>query len=60
MEAMEKSLGRMEAMLGMLMAVNGLASPDERLAVEKRKGRWPESGMCQWLGRPNVQRPRDW
>ena len=39
MEAMEKSLGRMEAMLGMLMAVNGLASPDERLAAEKRKGR---------------------
>ena len=39
MKAMEKSLGRMEGMLGMLMAVNGLASPDERLAVEKRKGR---------------------
>ena len=39
MEAMEKSLGRMEAMLGMLMAVNGLASPNERLAAEKRKGR---------------------
>ena len=39
MEAIEKSLGRMESMLGMLMAVNGLASPDERLAAEKRKGR---------------------
>ena len=39
MEAMEKSLGRMEAMLGMLMAVNGLASPDERMAAETRKGR---------------------
>ena len=39
MEAMGKSLGRMEAMLGMLMAGNGLASPDERLAAEKRKGR---------------------
>ena len=39
MEAMEKSLGQMEAMLGMLMAVNGLAGPDERLAAEKRKGR---------------------
>ena len=39
MEAMEKSLGRMEAMLGMLMVVNGLASPDERLAAEKRKGK---------------------
>ena len=35
MEAIEKSLGRLEAMLGMLMAVSGLASPDERLAVEK-------------------------
>ena len=31
---MKKSLGRMEAMLGMLMAVNVLASPDERLAAE--------------------------
>ena len=39
MEAIEKSLGRMEAMLGMLMAVNGLASPDGRLAAERRKGR---------------------
>ena len=39
MEAIEKSLGRMESILGMLMAVNGLASPDERLAAEKRKGR---------------------
>ena len=39
MEAIEKSLGRMEAMLGMLIAVNGLASPDGRLAAEKRKGR---------------------
>ena len=36
---MEKSLAQMEAMLGMLMAVNGLAGPDERLAAEKRKGR---------------------
>ena len=39
MEAIEKSLGRMEAMLGMLVAVNGLASRDERLAAEKWKGR---------------------
>ena len=39
MEAIEKSLGRMEAMLGMLMAVSGLASPEDRLATEKRKGR---------------------
>ena len=39
MEAIEKSLGRMESMLSMLMAVNGLASPNERLAAEKRKGR---------------------
>ena len=39
MEAIEKALGRMEAMLVMLMAVNGLASPDGRLAAEKRKGR---------------------
>ena len=39
MEDMERSLGRMEAMLGMLMAVNGLASPVERLAAEKRKGK---------------------
>ena len=38
-EAVEKSLGRMEEMLAMLMAVNGWASPDERLAAEKRKGR---------------------
>ena len=35
MEAFEKSLGRMEAMLDMLMAVSGLTSPDERVAVEK-------------------------
>ena len=39
MEAMERSLSRMEGMLGMLMAGNGLAGPVERLAVEKRKGR---------------------
>ena len=39
MEAIERSLGRMEAMPGMLMVVSGLASPEERLAAEKRKGR---------------------
>ena len=39
MEAVEKSLGRMDAMLGMLVAVKGLASRDQRLAAEKRKGR---------------------
>ena len=39
MEAIERSLGRMEGMLGMLMAVSGLASPRERLAADKRKGR---------------------
>ena len=39
MEAIMRSLGRMEAMLGMLMPVSGLASPEERLAAEKRKGR---------------------
>ena len=39
MEAMERSLGLMEAMLGILIAVSGLASPEERLAAEKRKER---------------------
>ena len=39
MEAIENSLGRMEAMLGMLMAVGGLAGPEERLAAERGKGR---------------------
>ena len=39
MEAIERSLGRMKAMLGMLMPVSGLASLEERLAAEKRKGR---------------------
>ena len=39
MEAIKRSLGRMEAMLGMLMPMSGLASPKERLAAEKRKGR---------------------
>ena len=39
MEAIGKSLGRMESMLGMLMAVNGLANPNERLAAAQRKGR---------------------
>ena len=39
MEAIERSLGRMEAMLSMLMAVSSLARPEERLAAEKRKGR---------------------
>ena len=38
-EAIERSLARMEAMLGMLMAVSSLARPEERLAAEKRKGR---------------------
>ena len=51
MEAIEKSLGRMESMLGMLMAVNSLASPDERLAAEKRKGRMAREwdvAVCKW------------
>ena len=39
MEAIERSLGRMEVMLGILMAVSGLASPGVRLAADKRKGR---------------------
>ena len=39
MEAMERSVSRMEAMLGMLKAVNGLAGPEDRLGAEKRKGR---------------------
>lgn len=39
MESMERSLSRMEAILGMLMAVGGLASLEERLAAEKRKRR---------------------
>ena len=39
MEAIERSLVRMEAMPGMRMAVSGFASPEERLAAEKRKGR---------------------
>ena len=39
MEAIERSLGRMEAMFGMLMVVGGLAGREERLAAEKWKGR---------------------
>ena len=39
LEAMGRSLGRMEEMLGMLMAVSGLAGLEERLAAEKRRGR---------------------
>ena len=58
MEAIEKSLGRMEAMLGMLVAVNGLASRDERLAAEKWKGKegkcWSGTGwkipLSPWIG----------
>lgn len=33
-EAMEKSVGRMEVMLSLLLAVNGSAGPEERLALE--------------------------
>ena len=39
MEAMEESLSPTEVILGMLLAVGGLASLEERLAAEKRKGR---------------------
>lgn len=41
------SVKRMKAVLGILLVVNGLASPDKRLAAEKRWGRmareWDES-----------------
>ena len=37
--ALEKTLGRVEEMVKMLVALGGLASPTERLEVEKRKGR---------------------
>ena len=36
---LEKTLGRVEGMVKMLVALGGLASPAERLEVEKRKGR---------------------
>lgn len=38
-EAMGKSMGRMEEMLGLLMAVNGLVGSRESLAAEKHWGR---------------------
>ena len=37
--ALEKTLGRVEEMVKMRVALGGLASPTERLEVEKRKGR---------------------
>ena len=37
--ALEKTLGRVEEMVKMLVALGGRASPAERLEVEKRKGR---------------------
>ena len=37
--ALEETLGRVEGMVKMLVALGGLASPTERLEVEKRKGR---------------------
>ena len=37
--ALEKTLGRVEEMVKMLVALGGLASPAERLEVEKLKGR---------------------
>lgn len=40
-EAIEKFLRRMEVMLGMLIAVGGLAGLEERLVAEKRKARMP-------------------
>ena len=36
--ALEETLGRVEEMVKMLVALGGLASPTERLEVEKRKG----------------------
>ena len=36
--ALEEALGRVEGMVKMLVALGGLASPAERLEVEKRKG----------------------
>ena len=46
--ALEETLGRVEGMVKMLVALGGLASPTERLEVEKRKGRmaweWDISG----------------
>ena len=37
--ALEETLGRVEGMVKMLVALGGLGSPTERLEVEKRKGR---------------------
>ena len=37
--ALEGTLGKVEEMVKMLVALGGLASPGERLEVEKRKGR---------------------
>ena len=37
--ALEETLGRVEGMVKMLVALGGLASPTERLEVEKHKGR---------------------
>ena len=37
--ALEETLGRVEGMVKMLVALGGLAGPKERLVLEKRKGR---------------------
>ena len=42
--ALEETLGRVEGMVKMLVALGGLASPAERLEVEKRKGRMAREG----------------
>ena len=36
--ALKESLGKVESMVKMLVGLGGLASPNERLAVEKHKG----------------------
>ena len=36
---LERTLGRVESMVKMLVALGGLAGPEERLELEKRKGR---------------------
>ena len=38
---LESTLGRLESMVKMLVALGGLAGPEERLELEQRKGRMP-------------------
>ena len=59
MEAIENSLGRMEAMLGMLMAVGGLAGPEERLAAERGKGRMARERLAAERGKGRMVREYD-